>query len=142
MDSIQRSHSRRAKVTALEILFVLTLFAMIAGAAIYAFRGTTIDTIRGGVEYDIAGIAEQLKRYQADNQCLPSTAQGLQALVARPVGDPPAMHWRKLLPEVPRDPWGTEYQYRQPGWRSKSGYDLFSCGKDRRPETGDDIGNW
>jgi general secretion pathway protein G len=47
---------------------------------------------------------------------------------------------------VPVDPWGHEFQYRYPGTKnteaSSTPYDLFSMGKDGKPDTEDDIGNW
>jgi general secretion pathway protein G len=43
---------------------------------------------------------------------------------------------------VPKDPWGTEYQYRNPATKSKQGFDVFSAGRDYKAGTDDDIGNW
>ena len=43
-----------------------------------------------------------------------------------------------LLGNAPKDPWGQEYVYRFPGSRSRNGYDLFSAGPDRKPDTADD----
>ena len=45
------------------------------------------------------------------------------------------------LGKVPLDPWGVPYQLRNPGSKSKDGYDVFSAGKDRQMGTDDDIGN-
>lgn len=43
---------------------------------------------------------------------------------------------------VPKDPWGTEYAYRQPGQYNEYGYDLHSYGPDGLNGTEDDITNW
>src|SRR5262245_55115192 len=104
MDPIHRSQSRHAKVTALEILFVVTLFAMIAGAAIYWFRAVNISEPHNRPESDLANIVAHLQMYQTFNECLPSTEQGLRALAVRPVGEPQPRNWRRLLPEIPVDP--------------------------------------
>jgi general secretion pathway protein G len=45
------------------------------------------------------------------------------------------------MEEVLKDPWGKQYQYKQPAERSKKGYDLYSLGPDG-VESEDDIGNW
>jgi general secretion pathway protein G len=45
------------------------------------------------------------------------------------------------MEEVPKDPWGRTYEYRQPAERSGKAYDVFSLGKDG-VESPDDIGNW
>jgi len=42
---------------------------------------------------------------------------------------------------MPEDPWKRPYQYRYPGVRNKTGYDVFSFGPDG-VESEDDIGNW
>ena len=42
------------------------------------------------------------------------------------------------MDEVPKDAWGSFYIYRNPGRKNSSGYDLFSAGPDRIPDTGDD----
>ena len=56
--------------------------------------------------------------------------------------EPKPRNWRQYLPSLPLDPWGKDYQYKQPGTHNPSGYDLYSMGKDRLPDTADDIGNW
>ena len=56
------------------------------------------------------------------------------------------LEWKQDERSVPLDPWGHEYQYRYPGTKnteaSSTPYDLFSIGKDNKPDTEDDIGNW
>lgn len=97
----------------------------------------------GRSEADIENIKTLLNRYLAMTGCLPSTEQGLKALVEHPTGEPQPAHWRQVMPELPRDSWGMAYQYRRPALKSsKDPYDVFSCGKDRLPNTEDDIGNW
>ena len=65
--------------------------------------------------------------------------------MAKPGGDPPANNWKPggYMKKLPKDPWGSPYQYLSPGTRGE--YDLFSYGADGRPG-GDgnaaDIGNW
>jgi len=39
---------------------------------------------------------------------------------------------------VPKDPWASDYIYRCPGLKNPSGYDLYSAGPDRIPDTQDD----
>ena len=47
--------------------------------------------------------------------------------------------------QVPKDPWGEDYQYRSPGQFNPDSFDLWSNGADRKPGgdgTDRDIGNW
>jgi general secretion pathway protein G len=41
---------------------------------------------------------------------------------------------------VPKDPYGNNYIYFNPGRKNPNGFDLYSAGKDRKPDTADD--NW
>ncbi|WP_134599517.1 type II secretion system major pseudopilin GspG, partial [Pseudomonas aeruginosa] len=75
-----------------------------------------------------------------------STQQGLEALVSKPSGAPPARNWNPdgYLKRLPVDPWGNPYQYIVPGSQGNA-YDLLSYGADGRSGgegLNADIGNW
>ncbi|WP_342245653.1 type II secretion system major pseudopilin GspG [Pseudomonas sp. OTU5201] len=94
---------------------------------------------------DIKAIGAALDMYKLDNFAYPNTQQGLEALVSRPSGNPPAKNWNKdgYLKKLPVDPWGNPYQYLSPG--SKGTYDLYSLGADGKEGGSDndaDIANW
>lgn len=95
---------------------------------------------------DIQAISTALEMFRLDTFNYPSTQQGLEALVTRPTGTPLAKNWNPqgYLKSLPIDPWGTPYQYLNPGTHS-AGYDLFSFGADG-VQGGEgfatDIGNW
>ena len=87
---------------------------------------------------DIQVFSTQLKLYQTMNGSLPSTEQGLRALVQEPTSSPRPARWRQLISGIPPDPWNANYIYRCPGLQHPDGYDLFSAGPDRKPNTTDD----
>lgn len=94
---------------------------------------------------DIQALSSALKLYKLDNFNYPSTQQGLEALVTRPGGDPPANNWKEggYIERLPQDPWGNDYQYLSPGQRAE--FDLWSFGADGKSggqEAASDIGNW
>jgi general secretion pathway protein G len=94
---------------------------------------------------DVQAIKGALDLYKLDNFNYPSTDQGLQALVQKPAGSPEARNWKQggYLDRVPKDPWGNEYQYLNPGVNAE--VDIFSYGADGRPSgegVNGDIGNW
>lgn len=97
---------------------------------------------------DIQAISTALEMYRLDNAQYPSTQQGLDALVKRPVGAPVARNWnpQAYLKSLPVDPWGTPYQYLNPGVKSvDGGYDLYSLGSDGVPGGeghAAELGNW
>ena len=74
-----------------------------------------------------------------------TTDQGLIALVQKPTTNPVPGNWKQggYLERLPKDPWGSDYQYLSPGVRGE--IDIFSLGADRaRGGEGSaaDIGNW
>jgi len=124
--------------TLLEIMLVVTIIALLLGTAIYKLAGNVEYSRHVRVAADIQGINTQLKLYESMNGFYPTTEQGLQALVTQPDTDPKPTRWYQLYKEVPKDPWQNDYIYRNPGLKNPNGYDLFSAGPDRKPDTADD----
>ncbi|HEY2615339.1 MAG TPA: type II secretion system major pseudopilin GspG [Chthoniobacterales bacterium] len=132
--------NRRDGFTLLEIMLVVAIIGVLLGTAIYKLTGN-LDVGRSvAVRSDIQTLKVQLKSYEAMNGFLPTTEQGLAALIAPPQTDPKPERWIQLLDKMPKDPWGSEYIYLSPGRRNPNGYDLYSAGPDRKPDTADD--NW
>ena len=129
---------KQSAFTLLEIMIVVSIIAVLLSLAIYKLRGN-LEAAKGvGVQSDIQSIRTQLKVYESFNGFLPTTDQGLQALVTRPSSDPQPTRWTQLLDSVPKDPWHNDYIYINPGRKNPSGYDLYSAGPDRQPDTADD----
>jgi general secretion pathway protein G len=126
--------------TLLEIMLVVTIIAILLSAAIYKLGGNVEFAKDTKIEADIQGINTQLKLYESMNGFFPTTEQGLQALIVQPDSDPKPTRWYQLFKEMPKDPWQNNYIYRCPGTKNPSGYDLFSAGPDRLPDTADDKG--
>ena len=125
-----------AAFTLLEIMLVVMIIALLAGSAIYLMRGNVDKAKEVRVMSDVQNILTQVQLYEALNGGrLPTSEEGLGALVKPKKGRP-------LMTSVPRDPWDEEYRFRNPGTKSKQGYDVFSSGPDRKPGTDDDLGNW
>ena len=140
MKSIQRRHN--AGFTLLEIMLVVMIIALLAGAAIYMMKGNVDQAKIVRAEADIQNIMTQLMLYDTLTGSYPTTQQGIQALVERPTGEPQPRKWRQLMPQVPLDPWNTPYLIRNPATMSKDKVDLYSAGPDGQANTADDIGNF
>ncbi|MEO7319088.1 MAG: type II secretion system major pseudopilin GspG [Chthoniobacteraceae bacterium] len=135
-------HLGSAGFTLLEIMLVVMIIAVLAGSAIF-FMGDNLGVAQKvRVEADFRTIKTQLTTYQGLNGFLPTTEQGLKALTTKPESSPKPRSWQKLMEQVPLDPYGYEYQYVSPGVHNPDSYDIFSAGRDRKPGTPDDIGNW
>jgi general secretion pathway protein G len=127
-----------AGFTLLEIMLVVTIIALLLGAAIYKLGGNVEYSRHVRVAADIQGITTQLKLYESMNGFYPTTEQGLQALVTQPDTDPKPVRWYQLYKELPKDPWQNPYIYICPGVKNPTGYDLYSAGPDRKADTADD----
>jgi general secretion pathway protein G len=140
----------RRGFTLIELVLVLTIIAVLMGAAIYTmnkggFFGTTANT---RIQSDIGtAISMGLENYFINAGRYPTTEQGLEALVEKPTKPPVPDRWTAALDEVPLDPWKNPYKYKfpaRPG--SKKAYDIWSMGPNGIDEQGaagsDDVGNW
>src|SRR5262249_59769483 len=133
-----RTKRNKQAFTLLQIMLVVKIIVIILGVAISKLGNTTAIAKSMRVQADIQAIKTQLQLYESMNGFYPTTDQGLQALVAQPAGDPRPTRWYQLFKELPKDPWGSNYIYRNPGQKNSGSYDLFSAGPDRQPDTADD----
>lgn len=130
--------------TLIELVLVLTLLALIMGAAITVLNrgglveGAQEDRVKG----DIQTISTALDAYSYGAGRYPTTEQGIMALTEKPTTAPVPDRWHRYMNEVPSDPWKQPYKYRYPAQKSKDPYDVYSMGKDGQENTADDIGNW
>ncbi len=77
-----------------------------------------------------------VQQYKILNRALPTTEQGLAALVTPPAS---ARVQRKLIDSYALiDPWGHPYQYQMPG-ESRRPYHIWSFGPDGKNGTEDDL---
>lgn len=132
----------RAAFTLIEMVLVLGIIALLVGSGIVYLTGVLGVGKETRVKADINTISAALRTYETQNLALPTTQQGLRALVEKPKTRPAPKSWRPFLKKTLLDPWGNEYQYATPGKKDTGGFDLFSMGPDGKPGTEDDIGNW
>lgn len=132
--------------TLIEIMVVVVIIGVLGAIVVPQFMSRPDQAKVTAARTDIQAISTALEMYRLDTFNYPSTQQGLEALVTRPSGTPLAKNWNPqgYLKSLPVDPWGTPYQYLNPGSHS-AGYDLFSFGADG-VQGGEgfatDIGNW
>ncbi len=126
----------------LEIMLVVMIIGLLVASAIYLMGGNVGIAQDVRVKGDMQAMSTQLKIYQVMNGFLPSSSQGLVALVNRPDSEPKPKQWKQLMEKMPVDPFGSEYVYEFPGKKNPKSFDIYSKGQDRIPNTDDDIGNW
>ena len=140
--SVNSHRFRKSKgFTLVEMVVVLAIIAILGGAAIYKLTGTLEGAKQDRIPEDLRAIEIALTQYQSRALQVPTTEQGLQALMTRPETEPLPERWIQVMEEIPKDPWGKVYQYEAPAQRSTKAYDLYSFGPDG-VKSEDDIGNW
>ncbi len=141
-----RKTTRRARgFTLIEVMVVILIIGVLAALVVPKVMSRPDEARITAAKADIANISQALNLYKLDNGRYPSTEQGLAALVKKPTVAPIPSNWKSegYLDRVPKDPWGSPYQYLQPGVHGV--IDVFSFGADRAAggEGSDaDIGNW
>lgn len=87
-------------------------------------------------EAQMGTLATGLRQYKTLNHKLPTTEQGLAALVTSPAS---ASKQKRIVESSGiLDPWGNPYQYQTPG-KSGRPYHIWSFGPDGKNGTGDDV---
>lgn len=117
--------------TLLELMVVLVVLGLLAAIATPVYFSRAELARRQKIEADFAMLSTALNLYKLDNRSVPTTAQGLAALVRKPVTAPVPQRYKSngYLRELPLDPWNRDYLYLAPA-PDGAEYTLFSYGAD------------
>jgi len=137
--------SRPFGFTLIEVLVVVVIIGILAAVVVPRFMDEPDKARAVKARQDIQALETALNMYRLDNQVYPSTNQGLEALVERPSGRPEAPNWKDggYIERLPRDPWGRDYLYLNPGVHGD--VDIWTNGADGQPGgegINAEIGNW
>lgn len=119
--------------TLLELLVVIVIIGLLAsyvGPKYFAQIGKSEVTV---AKAQIESLANALDTYRIVMGRYPGNEEGLNALIARPADNAHKWNGPYLKKNVPPDPWGHPYHYRNPGSESGDGIDIISYGKDGKP---------
>lgn len=127
----------------IEIMVVVVILGILAALVVPKIISRPDEARVVKAKQDVLSIQNALDLYKLDNGSYPTTDQGLSALVKKPSSNPVPANWQLYLKTVPKDPWGRDYLYLNPGQHDE--VDVFTHGADGEPGgTGinADIGNW
>ena len=127
----------------IEIMVVVVILGILASIVVPQIIHRPDEARIVKAKQDVLAIQNALDLYKIDNGVYPATDQGLMALVEKPTSHPVPRDWKTYLKSLPKDPWGRDYLYLNPG--QHGGYDVFTLGADGQPGgTGinAEIGNW
>jgi general secretion pathway protein G len=133
----------QAGFTLIELLVVLVILVLLASLVAPRVIGYLGSSRTKAAKVQIESLASALELYKLDTGTYPTTSEGLKALIVAPQG---AAGWNGpyiTKREMPNDPWGRPYNYREPGQHGS--FDIFSLGADNQPGgTGEneDVGSW
>ncbi len=138
---------RMGGFTLIELLVVIIVLGMLAALVGPRILGRVSEAKSATAKTQIELLGAALDNYKLDNGSYPTSDQGLAALDAKPTRDPVPLDWRGpyLKRGVPADPWGRAYLFKNPGEHNRSGYDLWTLGRDGKEGGADedaDITNW
>ena len=137
-------YGMRRRITLVKIFVVAIVLVILVWIVASDLGIEDLDDPIAAAKSHIRVLETNLTLYRMDNSRYPTTEQGLAALVQRP-DDPNIKNWKDggYLHEVPRDPWGNEYLYANPGQYGQ--IDIYTLGRDGHAGgegLDDTIGNW
>jgi general secretion pathway protein G len=130
--------------TLIEILVVVSILAILGALIVPKIMDRPSEARVVAAKQDIGALVSALKLYKLDNGRYPAQDQGLQALITKPSADQ-APNWKSggYLDRLPKDPWGHDYIYLNPGLHGE--IDIMSYGADGQ-QGGEgfdaDVGSW
>lgn len=127
----------------IEIMVVVVILGILASIVVPKILSRPDEARVVKAKQDVLAIQNALDLYKLDNGTYPTTDQGIAALVEKPTSSPIPQDWKPYLKSLPKDPWGREYLYLNPGEHGE--IDIFTYGADGQPggkDANSDIGNW
>ncbi len=132
---------RVAGFTLIEVMVVVVILGILAAIVVPRIMDRPDEARITKARQDLRALESALNLYRLDNYTYPTTDQGLEALVQKPMApEPPRWKEGGYVDRLPMDPWQHEYQYLSPG--THGAIDIYSIGPDGQPGSDDDIGNW
>lgn len=113
-------------------MVVIVILGILAAIIAPRIIGRTDEAKVTEAKVQMSNLETALKLYKLDNGSYPSTEQGLQALVEKPVTGNIPKNWREggylEKKKIPNDPWGNPFAYVSPGVNAD--YEIISYGAD------------
>jgi general secretion pathway protein G len=142
MKSKLKRQKKQQGFTLIEIMIVVVILGILAAIVVPKVMDRPEQAKIIKAKQDIRTLQSALDLYRLDNHKYPTTDQGLEALTQKPSD---AGSWKEggYIGTLPKDPWGGEYQFLNPGVHGT--IDIFTFGADGQQGgegSNADIGSW
>ena len=134
---------KQAGFSLIEIMVVVVILGILAALVVPKIVDRPDDARIIKAKQDVLAIQNAMELYKLDNGYYPTTDQSIMALVEKPNSSPVPNNWKKYLKSLPKDPWGRDYLYLNPGQHGD--IDIFTYGPTGQPGgegKNAEIGNW
>jgi len=134
-----------AGFTLVELMVVIVIIGLLSTFVVLNVLPSQDKAMTEKAKADVMLLTQAVEMYRLDNLTYPTTAQGLVALSEAPedLAQPERYRKEAYVRRLPKDPWGSDYQYVAPGERGP--FDIYSLGANRKlggEGLDADIGNW
>jgi general secretion pathway protein G len=121
------------------VIFIIATMAAVVAPQIFNQRDSA--KIKKAA-IDIQALEGSVELYRLQTNTIPTTEQGLDALINIPTIDPIPRSYPEggIIKRLPEDPWGNAYVLLYPGEVGQ--YDIYSFGPDGVEGSEDDIATW
>lgn len=129
-----------AGFTLIEIMLVVGIIVILMGAVLSRMGGFGDTAKIAATDAKISQLSAAISSYQTNGGSVPSTEQGLKALVQKPGGRPVPTRWVKLANDSDLvDGWKVPLAYYSPARKGGGEFEIVSAGPDKKMNTDDDI---
>ena len=135
---LKEQPTKRMGVPGMIVAIVVMVLALPFAAGVFGICSFPSPDPTLIVESQFSILESALTIYESKCRRVPTTGQGLQALIDKPTIEPIPRNWARMLDKVPADPWGIEYRYQEISGGTNL-YQLVSSGADRLFDTEDDL---
>lgn len=135
--------NKQSGFSLIEIMVVVVILGILAAIVVPQILSRPDQARVVKAKQDVLAIQNALDLYKLDNGFYPSTDQGLMALVEKPNTSPIPQDWKTYLKSLPKDPWGRDYLYLNPGQHGE--VDIYTLGASGHADgqgLNATIGNW
>jgi general secretion pathway protein G len=127
---VKKKRLSQSGFTLVELMIVLFILGLLTALVAPRLMGRVGKAKQKTAQTQIHMLSTALELFYLDVGRYPTEEEGLKALSQKP-GNLPGWGGPYLEKDVPKDPWGSDYVYKNPG--ENSPYDIISYGADKAP---------